>query len=55
VDSFDEAVDRVRTAGATIETDVNVNPNSQLREIWLRDPDGYLVVLSEQPGSAGAA
>jgi catechol 2,3-dioxygenase-like lactoylglutathione lyase family enzyme len=55
VDSFDEAVDRVRTAGATIETDVNVNPNSQLREIWLRDLDGYLVVLSEQPGSAGAA
>jgi catechol 2,3-dioxygenase-like lactoylglutathione lyase family enzyme len=53
--SFDEAVDRVRTAGAMIETDVHVNPNSQLREIWLRDPDGYLVVLAERSGSAGAA
>jgi catechol 2,3-dioxygenase-like lactoylglutathione lyase family enzyme len=55
LDSFDDAVDRLRTAGATIETDVHVNPNSQHREIWLRDPDGYLVVLAEQSGSAGSA
>jgi catechol 2,3-dioxygenase-like lactoylglutathione lyase family enzyme len=55
LDSFDKAVDRLRTVGATIETDVHVNPNSQHREIWLRDPDGYLVVLAERWGSAGAA
>jgi catechol 2,3-dioxygenase-like lactoylglutathione lyase family enzyme len=52
VDSFDEAVDRRRTADATVETDVHVNPNSQHREIWLRDPDGYLVVLAERSGPA---
>jgi hypothetical protein len=30
-----------------IETDVHTNPNARHREIWLRDPDGYLVVLAE--------
>jgi hypothetical protein len=30
-----------------IETDVHVNPNSEHREIWLRDPDGYRVVIAE--------
>jgi hypothetical protein len=23
-----------------------VNPNARQREIWLRDPDGYVVVLA---------
>ena len=32
---------------AEIVTDVHVNPNSGCREIWLHDPDGYLVVLAE--------
>jgi hypothetical protein len=26
---------------------VHVNPNAGHREMWLRDPDGYLVVLAE--------
>ena len=46
-DSFDAAVSRCRDAGARVETDVHRNPNSGSREIWLRDPDGYLVVLAE--------
>lgn len=46
-DAFDEAVERVRGIGAEIVTDVHVNPNSGCREIWLRDPDDYLVVLAE--------
>lgn len=46
VDALDEAVARIRAAGATVETDVHVNPNAGHREIWLRDPDGYSVVLS---------
>ena len=47
-DDFDAAVDRVRAlAGAEIVHDVHVNPNARQREIWLRDPDGYLVVLAE--------
>lgn len=49
---FDEAVDRIRAAGAQglevrVVTDVHLNPNAGHREIWLRDPDGYLVVLAE--------
>jgi catechol 2,3-dioxygenase-like lactoylglutathione lyase family enzyme len=45
-DPFEDAVARCRTAGARVETDVHTNPNSGAPEIWLRDPDGYLVVLA---------
>jgi catechol 2,3-dioxygenase-like lactoylglutathione lyase family enzyme len=44
---FDGAVERVRRSAARIETDVHDNPNTGHREIWLRGPDGYLVVLAE--------
>ena len=44
--AFDEAVDRARATGRD-RTDVQRNPNSGCREIWLHDPDGYLVVLAE--------
>ena len=47
VGDFDSAVARTRATGAEIITDVHVNPNSGLHEIWLRDGDGYLVVLAE--------
>jgi predicted enzyme related to lactoylglutathione lyase len=47
VDDFDRAVARTRETGAEIVTDVHVNPNAGHREIWLRDHDGYLVVLAE--------
>ncbi len=47
VDDFTSAVERTRGTGAEIVTDVHVNPNSGLREMWLRDGDGYLVVLAE--------
>ncbi len=47
VAGFDAAAGRARGAGATVVTDVHVNPNAGHREIWLRDPDGYLVVLAE--------
>ena len=46
-DDFDAAVARTRETGAEIVTDVHVNPNAGHRELWLRDPDGYLVVLAE--------
>lgn len=46
VSDFDARVDAVRATGAEIVTDVHVNPNARHREIWLRDPDGYLVVLA---------
>jgi catechol 2,3-dioxygenase-like lactoylglutathione lyase family enzyme len=47
VDDFDPAVARVRATGAELVRDEHVNPNAGHREIWLHDPDGYLVVLAE--------
>ena len=46
VSDFDAAVERVRRVDAPVERDVHVNPNAKQREIWLRDPDGYRVVLA---------
>jgi catechol 2,3-dioxygenase-like lactoylglutathione lyase family enzyme len=46
-DEFDGVAGRAREAGAEIVTDVHVNPNAGHRELWLRDPDGYLVVFAE--------
>lgn len=46
VSDFDAAVERAKSVGAVIERDVHVNPNAKQSEIWLRDPDGYLVVLA---------
>ena len=31
---------------ADVVRDVHVNPNAKHRELWLRDPDGYTVVLA---------
>ena len=46
VDDFDSAVARARSLDAKIELDVRTNPNARQQEIWLRDPDGYLVVVA---------
>lgn len=48
VEDFDAFAARCHEAEVTIETDVHVNPNAGQREIWLRDLDGYLVVLAER-------
>ena len=46
VADFDAAVERARALEARIERDVHTNPNALQQEIWLRDPDGYLVVVA---------
>lgn len=46
VDDFDAAVARCREAGVTVETEPHENPNARQMEIWLRDLDGYRVVLA---------
>jgi catechol 2,3-dioxygenase-like lactoylglutathione lyase family enzyme len=46
VSDFDAAAERAKSIGAVVERDVHVNPNAKQGEIWLRDPDGYLVVLA---------
>jgi catechol 2,3-dioxygenase-like lactoylglutathione lyase family enzyme len=48
VSDFDGAVQRAREIEAQVEHDVHVNPNVKQREVWLRDPDGYLVVLADE-------
>lgn len=47
---FDAAAARAQGAGTELVADVHLNPNAGHREIWLRDPDGYLVVLAEPYG-----
>ena len=48
LDEFEDAVARSRAMGAEVEMDVHVNPNAKQRELWLRDLDGYRVVLAER-------
>jgi predicted enzyme related to lactoylglutathione lyase len=51
IESFDAAVSRARELGAEILEEPHTNPNAGQREIWLRDPDGYVVVLASEPGA----
>jgi len=53
VADFDAALERVRGLGAEIIEGPLVNPAPRHREIWLRDPDGYVVVLASPDGEAG--
>ncbi|MGX5729546.1 VOC family protein [Pseudoxanthomonas beigongshangi] len=51
---FDAALARVRQAGAEVLEGPKINPNARHREIWLRDPDGYVVVVAGPYGDLGA-
>jgi len=50
VTDFDAAVDRARNLQAEVIEDAHFNPAPRHREIWLRDPDGYVVVIASQDG-----
>ena len=50
VEDFGVAVDRARALSAEILEGPRVNPNANHREIWVRDPDGYVVVLASAYG-----
>ena len=52
LDDFDAAVARARALKAEIIEDVHFNPAPQHRELWLRDADGYVVVLASPDGEA---
>jgi catechol 2,3-dioxygenase-like lactoylglutathione lyase family enzyme len=52
VDDFDAAVERARGLKAPVVEEPHVNPAPQHREMWIRDPDGYLVVLASPDGEA---
>ncbi|HSZ23199.1 MAG TPA: VOC family protein, partial [Candidatus Sulfotelmatobacter sp.] len=46
VADFDAAVERARALQAQVIEEPKVNPNAGHREMWLRDPDGYVVVIA---------
>jgi catechol-2,3-dioxygenase len=56
-DQFDLAAARVHHArehtAVDVVEDVHVNPLAHHREIWIRDPDGYVVVVSSPLGDVG--
>lgn len=54
VDDFDAAVARARSMRAQVIEEPHVNPEPNHREIWIRDPDGYVVVITSPDGEAGA-
>ena len=51
---FDSTVERARELGAEVIEEPHVNPAPQHREIWLRDPDGYVVVIAGPDGEVGS-
>jgi catechol 2,3-dioxygenase-like lactoylglutathione lyase family enzyme len=54
VEDFDEVVTRARALGAQIVLEPQVNPRPAHREVWLRDPDGYVVVVASPDGEAAS-
>jgi catechol 2,3-dioxygenase-like lactoylglutathione lyase family enzyme len=57
VDDFDDAVERAARLRADVVLPPHRNPpdgpgGPDHREIWLRDPDGYLVVLASPDGES---
>ena len=50
VDDFDAVVERARALGSEIIEEPHVNPGPKHREIWLRDSDGYVVVIASPDG-----
>jgi catechol 2,3-dioxygenase-like lactoylglutathione lyase family enzyme len=54
VDDFDAVVEQARALGAQIVLEPHVNPRPNHREMWLRDPDGYMVVIASPDGEANS-
>ena len=52
VEDFDAAVERARALDAEMIEEPHINPAPGHWEMWLRDPDGYVVVIASLPGRA---
>lgn len=50
VSDFESTVARARELKAEVIEEPHVNPAPQHREMWLRDPDGYVVVIAGPDG-----
>lgn len=48
--AFDQAVLRAKEMKVEIVAEPHVNPLANQNEIWLKDLDGYLIVISGNPG-----
>jgi catechol 2,3-dioxygenase-like lactoylglutathione lyase family enzyme len=48
--AFAAAVERVRASGCVVLEEPHVNPLANHREVWVRDPDGYVVVVASAYG-----
>jgi catechol 2,3-dioxygenase-like lactoylglutathione lyase family enzyme len=53
VEDFDSAVERARALRAEVIEEPHFNPAPGHREMWLRDPDGYVVVIASPDGESG--
>ena len=54
VNDFDSTAHRARELRAEIILEPQVNPAPQHREIWLRDPDGYVLVIASPDGETSS-
>lgn len=54
-DEFDAALARARTLHAEMLEEPSVNPSANHREFWVRDPDGYVVVIAGAYGDLGTS
>lgn len=54
-DEFGAAVERARALSAEILEEPHINRNANHLECWLRDPDGYVVVLAGAYGDIDAS
>ena len=54
VNDFDSVVERARALRAKIIEEPHVNPGPRHWEVWLRDPDGYVVVIAGPDGESAA-
>jgi catechol 2,3-dioxygenase-like lactoylglutathione lyase family enzyme len=52
--AIEGAYRRAVQAGALVLEPLKVNPLARHREFWLRDPDGYVVVVAGACGDTGA-
>jgi hypothetical protein len=54
VNDFDSAVERARRLKAEVIEEPHINPAPEHREMWLRDCDGYVVVLASPDGECSS-
>jgi catechol 2,3-dioxygenase-like lactoylglutathione lyase family enzyme len=50
----EHAYARAREAGAEVLEPIAINPNANHLEFWVRDPNGYIVVVAGHYGEHGA-